>query len=245
MPCARAGELPATLHDRRGPGAGAGLGVALSSQGALPCRARLRRRRARSVLAGEFQATTYAYDHAGNLAQVTDPVGNQWLYEFDLRGRQVGSSDPDRGTTSTVYDDAGQVVSTTDARGLALVYLRDGLGRVTELRQGSEIGTLRASWVYDTLAKGQVTSSTRYSGGEYTVAVTGYDQAYRPLGQSVTLPGVEDELAGTWTTTYTYAPNGQLESTTLPAAGGLDAETVLTLTFQLATAVPWAGWPTG
>ena len=192
------------------------------------------------TLAGDYQATTYAYDHAGNLAQVTDPVGNEWLYEHDLRGRQVGSSDPDRGTTTTVFDDAGQVVSTTDARGLALVYLRDGLGRVTELRQGSQIGTLRASWVYDTLAKGQVTSSTRYDGGEYTVAVTGYDEGYRPLGQSVTLPAVEGELAGMWTTSYAYAANGQLESTTLPAAGGLAQETVTTYYDELS--VPeWTG----
>jgi hypothetical protein len=34
---------------------------------------------------GAFQATSYGYDHAGRLASVTDPAGNQWTYGYDLR----------------------------------------------------------------------------------------------------------------------------------------------------------------
>jgi RHS repeat-associated protein len=122
-----------------------------------------------------------------------------------------------------------QVPSTTDARGETLFYVRDVLGRAVELREDSAVGALRASWAYDTLAKGLVSSATRHdAGGDYTTAVTGYDDGYRPLGQSVTLPATEGTVAGTWTTTYAYAPNGQLVSMSLPAAGGLGAETVTT-----------------
>jgi RHS repeat-associated protein len=58
--------------------------------------------------------------------------------------------------------------------------------------------------------------------------VTGYDDGYRPLGQSVTLPSSEGALAGTYTTGYTYAADGQPLPVTLPAGGGLTAETVTT-----------------
>jgi len=108
-----------------------------------------------------------------------------------------------------------------------VVYQRDQLGRPTQLRQTSTTGTLLASWAYDTLAKGQLTSSTRHQGtAAYVSAVTGYDDAYRPLGESVTIPATEGALAGTYTTTYTYTLDGQIASVGHPTAGGLNGETV-------------------
>ncbi|NCT92766.1 hypothetical protein GXB85_17685, partial [Cellulomonas sp. APG4] len=197
---------------------------------------------------GEYNATTYAYDKAGRLNQVTDAAGNSWTYTFDLRGRQVATTDPDRGASSSTYDDAGQVLTTTDARGITLAYTRDVLGRQTSLREGSATGTVRASWSYDTLAKGQLTSSTRHVGSaEYVTAVTGYDDGYRPLGQSVTVPDAEGELAGTYTTSYTYTLDGQLKTMRLPAAGGMDEETVTTTYDQLSlprTLSGGLGWGT-
>lgn len=176
-----------------------------------------------------YEATTYSYDDAGRLAGMTDDAGNTWSYGYDLRGRQITATDPDKGTTTTTHDDAGQVTSVTDARGQTLVNTYDNLGRRTQLRETSPTGPVRASWTYDTLAKGQVTSATRLSGGaSYVTAITGYDDGYRPLGQSVTIPAAEGALAGTYTTTYAYMPNGQPKSTKLPAAGGLRAETVTT-----------------
>ncbi|NTW38811.1 MAG: hypothetical protein HGA44_02815, partial [Cellulomonadaceae bacterium] len=195
---------------------------------------------------GDHQAVNYTYDSSDQLVGVTDSAGLRWTYGYDLLGRQTSSNDPDKGATSTTYDAADQVISTTDARGVTLVYAYDALGRPTELREGSATGPLRTSSVYDTLAKGQLTSSTRHDwGSDYTTAVTAYDDAYRPLGQLVTLPPVEGVLAGTYTTKFTYAPDGQLASMTLPAAGGLKAETVTT-NFDAANMPEWlssgAGW---
>ena len=176
-----------------------------------------------------YRATAYTYDDAGRLVGVTDAATNTWTYGYDLRGRQITSTDPDKGTTTTTYDDAGQVTTVTDARGQTLANVYDALGRRVELREDSPTGELRAAWVYDTLAKGQLTSATRYAGGaQYVTAVTGYDDGYRPLGQSVTLPTAEGSLAGTYTTVYAYMPNGQPKSVRHPAAGGLNAETVTT-----------------
>ncbi|QGQ20475.1 hypothetical protein GC089_16370 [Cellulomonas sp. JZ18] len=174
-----------------------------------------------------YVSSTFAYDRAGRLAATADAAGNRWTYQYDLLGRQVQSVDPDRGTNTSTYDAADQVTSVTDARGVTLAYGYDALGRRTAVREGSASGTLRASWVYDTLAKGQLTSSTRHEGSaQYVRAATGYDDGYRPLGSSLTLPSTEGALAGTYTTTYTYTADGQLKSYRLPSAGGLGAETV-------------------
>ncbi|WP_455753321.1 hypothetical protein [Streptomyces bacillaris] len=49
----------------------------------------------------------------------------------------------------------------------------DELGRKDEVKQGT---TLLSKWTYDTLAKGQLTKSTRYvDGAEYTNATGGFN----------------------------------------------------------------------
>ncbi|MCA5894908.1 hypothetical protein LEP48_16350 [Isoptericola sp. NEAU-Y5] len=178
---------------------------------------------------GAHQDTTYAYDKAGNLAKVTDPAGNDWTYSYDLLGRLVSSTDPDKGTTTSTFDDAGQALTTTDARGKTLAYTYDALGRATERRSGSATGTLLASWEYDTVAKGQVSSSTRYAGAnQYVTAVTGYDDAYHATGQKVTLPTAEGELAGSYSASFHYTDSGAYRGAALPALGNLPAENVVT-----------------
>lgn len=92
---------------------------------------------------------------------------------------------------------------------------------------------MRARWIYDTLAVGQLTSTTRIvDGAQYTTSVTGYTASYQPLGTSVSLPatvlGGAAAQSQTYTTTYGYTAGGALETTTLPAAGNLGAETVTT-----------------
>jgi RHS repeat-associated protein len=109
----------------------------------------------------------------------------------------------------------------------------DELGRQTQTWQGPVgSGVKRAEWLYDTILYGQPTSSTRFDGANaYSTAVTGYDAGYRPTGMSVTIPGVEAGLAGTYTFGTTYTANGQVATGSLPATGGLPAET-LTATYH-------------
>lgn len=178
---------------------------------------------------GTSTTTSYSYDRSDQLTSVADTVGNRWTFEYDTLGRQVASNDPDKGRTTSTYDNADQLLTTTDARGVTLAMTYDALGRQTSVRDGSATGALRTSYVYDTVAKGQLTSATRHDGGaSYTSAVTGYDDAYRPLGESLTIPSTEGALAGTYTTRYAYTIDGQLKSTSLPAIGNLKAETVTT-----------------
>lgn len=160
------------------------------------------------------QTTTYSYDPAGRLLTMVDTKDNTWKNTYDLLGRVVSATDPDEGTTTTVYDDAGQIVSTKDARPKSLKYTYDELGRKTKLENGSIVV---ATWEYDTVSVGMLTSSSRGSGtSEYKTAVDAYDAAGRVLRQSVIVPASETGLAGTYTTKYTYTPGGQTETVTYP-----------------------------
>ncbi|TWG00890.1 RHS repeat-associated protein [Kitasatospora viridis] len=182
--------------------------------------------------ASDADVTTYGYTPGGQLASRTDSSGNAWTYHYDLQGRQTSATDPDTGTSQVFYDVNSRVDHTVDAKGGTIAYSYDTLGRKTGTYTGSvSPANQLAGWTYDTLAKGQLTSSTRYVGGSsgqaYTEAVTGYDTAYRPQGTSITIPSSEGGLAGTYTTSTTYNPVlGTVATTTLPALGGLPSETV-------------------
>ncbi|MEV6809424.1 RHS repeat-associated core domain-containing protein [Streptomyces sp. NPDC051129] len=171
-----------------------------------------------------YDSTTYEHTPSGDLERVTDPAGNHWSYTYDQLGRQVSFSDPDRGDTDTTYDDHGQVISSTDDRGTTLVTAYDGLGRKTEVREGSATGKLRIKWTYDTVsgAKGQLAESIRYVDGQaYTTAVTAYDKLYRPVKTATVIPAAEGALAGTYQSGTAYKPSGLVASLSYSAAGSL------------------------
>lgn len=171
--------------------------------------------------------TTYSYTKRGDMASIKDAAGNVWRYEYDLLGRRVQVDDPDKGIATMTYDDAGQVLGTTDARGKTVTTSYDDLGRKLETHSGSATGPLLTKSVYDTLAKGQLTSSTRYVGQNgYVRSITGYDEAGRSTGEQLVVPANEGRLAGTYTSSQTYADDGSPWSTGLPKLGDLPAETL-------------------
>ncbi|MEE1797564.1 RHS repeat protein [Streptomyces sp. JV176] len=169
------------------------------------------------------QKTTYGYGKYDEPSAVTDPAGNTWTYTFDSRGQQVTADDPDKGVSTTAYDKLGQPLSTTDARGITLTRSYDALGRSTDLKQGS---TLLAKWTYDTVAKGQPASSSRYlDGKEYRTATDTYNDRYQPTSSTVTVPSQAGPLAGTYTWTFGYnSYTGLQEWIRHPAVGNLPSE---------------------
>jgi RHS repeat-associated protein len=179
-------------------------------------------------LTGTPDVTTYTYNRQGLLDTVTDPAGNRWHNAYDPRGRTIQTDDPNRGTTHYTYDDDNRIATSTDARNLGLSYVYDAAGRLTEVHSGlSSSGPLRSRWTYDTIAKGQLTSSTTYDNGNpYTVAVTGYNDLYQPTGSAVTIPAAEGALARTYTFGVGYNVDGSVRTMSMPAAGGLSAETL-------------------
>ncbi|WP_169982852.1 RHS repeat-associated core domain-containing protein [Microbispora sp. H10836] len=177
---------------------------------------------------GDYDKTTYTYTPAGKLSTVKDPAGNVWTHFHDLRGREIEVRDPDKGTTKTTYDDLDHVLTTTDARGKKIFNVYDSMGRRTETREGSATGPLMASWTYDTVRKGQASSATRYvSGQAYTTTFNAYDNLYRAIRTTVTIPSAEGALAGSYVFDTRYKLDGTVQSATYPDAGGLPAETVV------------------
>ena len=182
--------------------------------------------------AADYDATTYTYTPARQLNTITDADNNQWSDTYNLLGQQVTATDPDAGTTTSTYDPAGQLMTVQDARGKTTSYTYDADGRKTAEYDttGGAAETSSdelASWTYDTLAKGQLTSSTAYeNGAQYTEEYTGYNAQGLPSGAETVIPSAQGNLAGTYSQTYTYAPDGTETSYTDSAAGDLPAETV-------------------
>jgi RHS repeat-associated protein len=184
----------------------------------------------------DYDETSYLYTPAQQLALITDAAGNKWRYSYDLAGNETSASDPDSGAETMTYDPAGQLMSTTDARGKTVSDAYDADGRKTAQYDttggAAESGSDElASWTYDTLAKGQPTSSTSYVGGTggsaYTEGLLGYSSYGMPSGSYVTIPASAGALAGTYKQGLTYGAYGDLlASYTDQAAGGLPEEQV-------------------
>jgi len=191
----------------------------------------------------DYHRTRYTHTLRDEIETITDAKGNVWSYEFDLRGRRVQAVDPDRGTTTTTYDAAGNVLTSTSPVGSAtqtLAYTYDEIGRKTSMRDDSPTGALRARWTYDAtpilpggaLAKGLISATIRYhDGNAYTNRVDSYDSHGRPTSNSVVLPAAEADLCAAaaaqpcvYTSTGAYWPNGKQLRTTMPAVADLPAE---------------------
>ncbi|MEV4110944.1 polymorphic toxin-type HINT domain-containing protein [Nonomuraea sp. NPDC049695] len=194
---------------------------------------------------GGYDSTFYSYTPRGQLASIKGYGGHTWTYDYDLRGRQVRKSDPDKGVSTFTYDDLDQLVQTEDARGKKISTTYDPIGRQTaryDTTSGSP-GTKLAEWTYDTVRKGQPTASIRYENGAvYTEAVNFYDNQNRPTRTTVTLsglPAAESALAPSagYQFNTVYNPDGSVQSVSSPAAGGLPAEVIATTYDDLGRAV--------
>src|SRR5262249_36825594 len=156
--------------------------------------------------------TRYQYYENGLMAGMTDPAGNRWSYDYDVRGRRISSTDPDTGKTTSTFDNADQVSSTTDARGQQLSNVYDASGHKTQQWSGAVgSGTELASWTYNTTGANleQLASSTSFvNGNAYTTTITGYDDQYRPTGTKISIPTSEGLLGGDYTFGMTYNPDG-------------------------------------
>ncbi|GAB3476081.1 RHS repeat-associated core domain-containing protein [Amycolatopsis cihanbeyliensis] len=179
----------------------------------------------------DYDTTRYDYNPAGQIESMTGPDGAQWSYEYDVLGRKVVEHDPDSGTSRYTYDALDQRVTSTDARGFRTRFEYDAMGRkVAEYeRKGTgEPEVKTASWSYDGLKPGLLDSATRWvDGNAYTQRVDSYDDALRPTKNSVVIPEVEGNLAGTYEFRTSYNRHtGKVDTRVHPEAGGLDAEAI-------------------
>ncbi|MFI9419092.1 RHS repeat-associated core domain-containing protein [Streptomyces werraensis] len=187
----------------------------------------------------DYTRTLYDYTPGGQLKKMTGPDGAVWTYGYDLRGRKTTSTDPDKGTVTTTYNDLDQpltVTSTLDGTSRALITDYDELGRKTGTWHGVKDNAHQLTkFTYDSLAKGLPTAAIRYVGGTtgkiYSQSVTGYDSLGRPKGTRTVIAASDPLVAAgapqTFTTSTAYNIDGTVQSTTMPAVGGLHAEAVV------------------
>ncbi|WP_405393599.1 RHS repeat-associated core domain-containing protein [Microbispora hainanensis] len=183
-----------------------------------------------------YTSTSFTYRPDGKELTVTAPDGAKWSYTYDLFGRQTGISDPDKGASTLRYTPLDQIDTVTGANGTVLLYGYDELGRKTGLWSGSRTDANKlAAWTYDTVAKGQLASSTSYDGGvsgkAYTKKILAYDGQYRATSTEIDIdPNDPMVLSGAAKTRYVFGSDynldGTLKSSTEPAAGGLAEERI-------------------
>ncbi|MFI1031221.1 RHS repeat-associated core domain-containing protein [Streptomyces sp. NPDC020951] len=186
----------------------------------------------------DYTRTLYEYTPGGQLKKMTGPDGAVWSYGYDLRGRTTTSTDPDQGTVTTTYNDVDQpltVTSALDGVSRTLITDYDELGRKTGTWDGVKDSAHQLTrFTFDSLAKGLPTAAIRYVGGTtgkiYSQVFTGYDSLGRAKGLKTVIAATDPlVVAGapqTFTTTSVYNRDGTVQSTSMPAAGGLPAETV-------------------
>ncbi|MFD6530440.1 RHS repeat-associated core domain-containing protein [Streptomyces sp. NPDC060184] len=170
------------------------------------------------------------------LTAVSEADASKWTYAYDLYGRQVSTTDPDKGATTTTYTALDQVDTTTDADKNVLLYTYDELGRKTDLWKTSRTDANKlAAWTFDTAdhGKGLAAAATRYDGGvtgkAYTKTVTAYDTIGRAQDTTLTLPATDPLVtsgAVTATTAFhtAYKLDGTLNDSIEPAVAGLPKE---------------------
>jgi RHS repeat-associated protein len=181
------------------------------------------------VSGGAYEATRYHFTATGLQDQITDPVGNTWVYGYNFLGRKTSQTDPDAGTSTTTYDLGGLISSTKDARGQVLAYTYDELGRKTAEFEDSTAGFKRASWTWDGAqgGVGKLFYSTRYtSTGNWITGVAAYNGQGLPAKQLTQAPSSETGLAGTYYTLLGYTSTGQLNMVQPASGGGLPGEAI-------------------
>lgn len=77
--------------------------------------------------------TGHTYTAQGDLASTTDALGRTTTYSGHFRGIARTEQQPEGVSVSRQVDDAGNVVSLTNGRGMTSAYTFDGLNRVTQI----------------------------------------------------------------------------------------------------------------
>ena len=142
-----------------------------------------------------------------------------------------------------MYDPAGNITQTTDARSKTVSYTYDALNRKTAEYDAPVTGQSSdnelASWIYDNSNNavsgmadpvGQLTTETSYSGGAaYVTQQKGFNAFGESTGETVTIPSSTEgaALGTTYTFSHTYKLTTGLPATDVyPSAGGLPSELV-------------------
>jgi len=169
--------------------------------------------------------TEYDYNAAGQQVTVTDTYNRTTSSAFDDAGRLISTTDPDQNVTTYTYNVAGQLVATTDALDRITEYAYDEAGRLISttdpLDQVTETTYNPDGTVASTLDALERETSYEYDSLGRVIAITQADSSvihhtYDEVGNQI---ASTDALGKA--TTYEYDALGRLIKETDP----LDGET--------------------
>ncbi|MHA7274811.1 RHS repeat domain-containing protein [Arthrobacter sp. TMT4-20] len=184
------------------------------------------------TVSGTPDTARMGYDALGNKTSLVDASGNRWTWTFDAQQRQIATEDPDTGTNTFTFDNAGRKATHTDEVGTVTGFTYDVLDRLLEEKVTVAGGTAKtlSSYTYDVAKKGKVDTKTRYNGTNYDQPVTttfaGYNAQYQPGSVKVALPAGATGFNATYETKTTYGTSGLPSFVTHPAVAGLPTEMV-------------------
>jgi RHS repeat-associated protein len=156
--------------------------------------------------------TSYHYNGAGDLLQVTNHLGHIITMSYDTLGRKTGMNDPDMGQWQYTYDLNGNLKTQTDAKGQIITFYYDGLDRV--LSKTYSTSDPPATYTYDepTITNG-IGRLYRVGNANASTTYNGYDEMGREL--SVTRAIISAPFSS-YTTRYGYDLSGKVTSMTYP-----------------------------
>lgn len=137
----------------------------------------------------------YAYNAAGRMSSMTDPVGRVTTYGYDASNQHLTTITSPGGTVTRTYNANHSLASETGVDGITTTYTYDGLGRQTSRTVGSGAGAYKVTTAYPSAGAVSISDGI---GGATTV--------YRVNGGRT--GRVVDGLGHT--TDYRYDANGSL-----------------------------------
>ncbi|MCE9687665.1 hypothetical protein LZP73_15865 [Shewanella sp. AS16] len=173
----------------------------------------------------------FAYDAAGRPLVIRDANTHDIKASYNGFGHKTKVIDPNQGTTSFGYNTLGEIDRQTDANGVVQTYVYDTLGRITSkvTTGGNAPGT--ASFLWDSLKKGLLSSETENG----VTRSYGYTAALQLSQTKVTVGTVSNtvkhqydgfygrpkalEYPNGLTLQYTYNDYGYLNATSNAASG--------------------------
>jgi RHS repeat-associated protein len=173
--------------------------------------------------------TNYTHDALGDLINVNQG-GQTRTFVYDSLTRLTSATNPENGTATNTYDNNGNLLTSTDARGITINLAYDALNRLrSKTYQNDPSATAPVSYFYDSqvLPAGAPPNFLRGASTGRLVAVTygsnasaGDYYGYDELGRSVLK--VQRTGGTNYQTSAAYVVSGRLSSLTYPSGHTLN-----------------------